>query len=442
MFASGRNGNTMKTTKALFGTLTIIAALTVQVQSQSFLTNGLVAYYPFNGNANDVSGYGNDLTNYGAILCADRFGNTNQAFHFDGVSSYMMSSSMDLPLPSGAADRTLSLWVKLDNVNAGTYDAVDIGNADNSYNATFGLFIQGLWGVHFVGVNDDVFSSIQPDTSWHQFVCVYSSGNVEMFMDGIEYVNTPRPTSTGYGQLIVGAFWGGASEFFPGIIDDIRIYNRALSSNEVAQLFAIESIPPIVITPPYLNLTIDLNISKQSISNVIGIVSTTASPKLSTLATKDILNKLAFDAYVEGNWPSNSFPKDTTVALAGNGFIVLNGTNILLNVSDIMSFTTDEPKVTSGKQNTVTGLASPTTQKLQIASITFDDTFINGGNNLKFYLNGVLSMTMADTTPVDGVYTETQTCKTTAAAGDGSSQGIPFICTGSVSANGKSPLHL
>jgi hypothetical protein len=207
-------------------------------------------------------------------------------------------------------------------------------------------------------------------------------------------------------------------------------------------LFAIESIPPIVITPPYLNLTIDLNISKQSISNVIGIVSTTASPKLSTLATKDILNKLAFDAYVEGNWPSNSFPKDTTVALAGNGFIVLNGTNILLNVSDIISFTTDEPKVASGKQNTVTGLASPTTQKLQIASITFDDTFINGGNNLKFYLNGVLNMTIADTTPVDGVYTETRTCKITTATGDGSSQGIPFICTGSVSATGKSPLHL
>src|SRR5271165_2960825 len=59
----------MKTTKAAwFGILTITAALAVQVQGQSFLTNGLVAYYPFTGNANDASGNGNNGTLNGADL--------------------------------------------------------------------------------------------------------------------------------------------------------------------------------------------------------------------------------------------------------------------------------------------------------------------------------------------------------------------------------------
>ena len=433
----------MKTKNTLFWILAIAASVAVQAQAQSFLTNGLVAYYPFSGNGHDASGYGNNLTNYGATPCPDRFGYANQAFHFDGVSSYMFSSSMNSPVPSGAADRTLSLWVKGDGAitNAGTYVPIDTGNANDNYNATFGLLLQNYWGVHFVGVNDDVFSGILPDTSWHQFVCIYSSGNVQMFMDGIEYVNTPRPTSTTSGQIIVGAFWGATSCLFPGIIDDIRIYNRALSSNEVAQLYAIESTTPPVITP-FLNLAITLNLSKQGSSNTNGTVLTTASPVLSSLATKDILNVLAIDEQIEGNWPSNSFPKNAALALAGNGVVVLNGTNILLNVSDIMSFNSGEPKISSGKQNTVTGLASATVKGLQIAGIKFDDTFINGGGNLKFYLNGVLSKTTTDTTPVNGVYTETQTLKITTAAGDGSSNGVPFICTGSASATGKSPLHL
>ena len=60
--------------------------LAVNGYSQSFLTNGLVAYYPFNGNANDESGHGNNGTVYGATLTADRFGRANSAYSFDRLS--------------------------------------------------------------------------------------------------------------------------------------------------------------------------------------------------------------------------------------------------------------------------------------------------------------------------------------------------------------------
>jgi len=196
------------------------------------------------------------------------------------------------------------------------------------------------------------------------------------------------------------------------------------------------------LTPPYLSVTIALTFSEQSSSNVVGAISTTAAPTLVKLAAKNILTVLASDENLEGNWPSNSFPKTASLALVDKTFIVINGTNILLNVSDILSFDLGEPKVTAGKRNITTGLANTSANKLQLANIVFDDTFINGGNNLQFYLYAVLNLTTTDTAPVSGIYTETQAISSATILGDGFSQDVPFTCTGTFSATGKSPLHL
>jgi hypothetical protein len=71
-------------TKTLFWIFTITLALLGQARAQVPFTNSLVAYFPFSGNANDASGNGNNLANYGATLCPDRFGNSNQAYYFNG----------------------------------------------------------------------------------------------------------------------------------------------------------------------------------------------------------------------------------------------------------------------------------------------------------------------------------------------------------------------
>ena len=85
----------MKPLRTLLGIVTITAALAMQLHAQSFLTNGLVAYYPFNGNANDAVGT-NDGTVYGATLTTDRFGVPNNAYNFNGTSAYI---KMVNPLP-------------------------------------------------------------------------------------------------------------------------------------------------------------------------------------------------------------------------------------------------------------------------------------------------------------------------------------------------------
>ncbi len=71
-------------------------------------TNGLVAYYPFIGNANDASGNGNNGTVNGATLTTDRFGSANKAYNFDGSSSYVQVA--DNPMLDLTGDFSLSLW--------------------------------------------------------------------------------------------------------------------------------------------------------------------------------------------------------------------------------------------------------------------------------------------------------------------------------------------
>src|SRR5579863_2770063 len=98
----------MKTPTAIFRVLIITAVLAGQVQAQNWLTNGLVAYYPFNGNANDASGNGNNGVVYGAVLTQDRFGSSNSSYLFNGTNIYIQVSKL---LPD-LTNLTISAWVQ------------------------------------------------------------------------------------------------------------------------------------------------------------------------------------------------------------------------------------------------------------------------------------------------------------------------------------------
>jgi hypothetical protein len=80
-------------------------------------TNGLIAWYPFNGNANDESGNGNNGTVNGATLTSDRFGNVEKAYSFDGSGNNIQLGN--IPFSSfdnlDGSDFTISLWYKLNN---------------------------------------------------------------------------------------------------------------------------------------------------------------------------------------------------------------------------------------------------------------------------------------------------------------------------------------
>lgn len=188
-----------------------------------------------------------------------------------------------------------------------------------------------------------------------------------------------------------------------------------------------------------LNVT---TISQNTNATSNGTTTNVPPPVVTTYTSADFLARLAVDEQLESNWPSNSFPVGAHLAVVpnnGNPFLgVVLGTNVLVDVSDIINFDTDDIQVVSGSQSLSTGLADPSTKTIHLGSIGFDDRGIGNPNgSLRFNLQGIFTETTIDTAPKNGFFTETHIIKMSAGSGDGKLGGVPFVCTGSVSSLGR-----
>ncbi|MCX6885292.1 MAG: LamG domain-containing protein, partial [Verrucomicrobia bacterium] len=203
-------------------------------QSLADTNTGLIASYPFSGNANDCVGT-NHGTAYHTTLVPDRFGRTNGAYDFNGTSSYIALEHFDLKT---LGDLTFSVWVK----------PVDGGM----------IYYQGTGGDVWFSVGADVadFSVHLEDVTWcggeiaislptNRFfnLCgVFQKGNkVELWVDGSLVSSSNAPDlalfEPAYGHLhanlgVLQSPVNGflRSSFFHGAIDEFRVYNRALAA--------------------------------------------------------------------------------------------------------------------------------------------------------------------------------------------------------------------
>ncbi|MEO7922232.1 MAG: PKD domain-containing protein [Chitinophagaceae bacterium] len=228
------------------------------VLSQGTLNKGLVAWYPFNGNANDESGNNNNAAYINAELTSDRFGNPNSAYLFNGTSNYIRVPNN--PSINMVDKITLSAWVKVN----GFYQGLCHGNT---------ILMKGdadyLTGNYMLRFEDHAYtrgqncSGLAPDTKHQNFHgpnAIAPSGgytpfietgkwyNVTYTCDGNTvkvYVNCELKISSsanGYTftnryDLFLGKMRHAQYPYwFNGVMDDVRIYNRALSESEVLQL--------------------------------------------------------------------------------------------------------------------------------------------------------------------------------------------------------------
>ena len=229
------------------------------------LTNGLVAYYPFNGNANDASGNGNHLSNAGnATLSTGHDGSSGGACYFDGSTNSKLQ--MDPPLVV-SNNFSFALWIKTSVAmsshgesrtawNPGN-DVIHSGFADYGY-VGVGLRVgtDGLAIVEHGGMyRPTVFSfSCDLGSDWHHVAVVVTAGSGEVvYLDG-QYVGTAEINSGcltdlhGNGmkglRLDGDGMGGGTWGLYTGSIDDLCIYNRALSAAEVKALYDETAVPP------------------------------------------------------------------------------------------------------------------------------------------------------------------------------------------------------
>ncbi len=221
----------------------------VETNLPSYLpANGLVAWYSFNGNANDESGNGNNGTVNGATLTVDRNGNANSAYSFDGVTNFIEASVNGLPISNNS--RTISSWFKTSsNYNTNNVSPYQFINAINGYGSSsvgpviFTQYIAAPDGKGYfeTGSSQNQIFSIESvnNNSWHNMTCTYDQATmqVSMYIDGVfNSATTPINLETADSFFGIGKTpWYDI--FFQGQIDDIAIYNRALTPTEITALY-------------------------------------------------------------------------------------------------------------------------------------------------------------------------------------------------------------
>jgi hypothetical protein len=212
---------------------------------------GLVAFYPFSGNANDASGNGNDGTVNGATLSSDRFGKSNSAYNFDGISNYINTPYQETNLTSFS----VSAWVKttLNYTGGGPSHSIIQNRGTNGKAIALTYNNNGNWTFNLDGDHTGVgqFIPYQNNNQWlHVTGTWQSSGTAVICSDFKFYINGILQSNTGsnceqYGSgtsPITGsgtmkiAFHEVWNSYFKGDLDEIRIYNRALKQDEITYL--------------------------------------------------------------------------------------------------------------------------------------------------------------------------------------------------------------
>ena len=226
-----------------------ITTLTAQVN----LKNGLVACYPFNANAKDETGNGNNGTVNGATLTTDRFGKVNSAYNFDGASY------ISAPPEQFKNDvYSFSLWVKLENlpsdgdqscfISVGAPGGDHVVSVASSYSSLFTRgFSVGSYNIGTPAGSSNWTGVSATLSKWYHLVYTRDKTSIKLFVDGILISdlgpNTlTRGTSSSYltpTNFIIGSRVGlnGLFQYTSGVIDDIHIYKRVLNADEVKALY-------------------------------------------------------------------------------------------------------------------------------------------------------------------------------------------------------------
>lgn len=213
----------------------------VAVNAQIVPQNGLVAYYPFNGNSLDSTANNYNLTVYnGAQLCADRFGKANRAYQFDGIDDYL---ALGFPLPQGQ-NFSVSAWYSASNNHQrsvifhngfGNGDGVGIGQAAGTMGVN-----NTLPGDRIVlytgGIN--YYAEKQTDTGiWHHIVITAAGTSYKYYFDDVVIASGTWSIYSPTTEFAVGYSITTTDAAFQGKIDDIAWYNRTLTALEVDTLF-------------------------------------------------------------------------------------------------------------------------------------------------------------------------------------------------------------
>ena len=227
----------------------IFSQICSKSQLPTNLQNGLVAYYPFCNNANDISGNGNNGTVNGATLTDDRFGTVNSAYSFNGSNSYIDFGNLNYISTGVSGEFTVSFWVNIRSFTPSGQgnQAMLFGDEIGQNNGVlFQMHSQQGFGTYIAGGSGYYINQLPQINIWKHYVVVQNTTGQYLYIDGILWgrltsltnSETSDPTRIGYFYQLTS---GGSGRPLDGKIDDIFIFNRALSVCEIQQLYSGDS---------------------------------------------------------------------------------------------------------------------------------------------------------------------------------------------------------
>lgn len=313
-----------------------------------------VAYYPFNGNSKDAAGTLNGTVN-GATLTADRFGNANSAYNFNGASDFI---SFTGPATIQTDNWTITAWVKpaslnqvgtvvnngADNGSSGDGYAMgmrdaNVGSSGNAFAAIFGQVSLINSGFNFAST-----------TTWVHLVMVRQGGTTKFYFNGVQTPLTSTSTPLTPTQFRIGSSTG--IRFWNGAIDEVKIYNIALTALQIQQDYASSNQTQ---APGSGNA-----LSFDGVNNYVEIVNNAAIPSSGPVTVE------AWLKYNSSSGRFNWFKKGTT---NGYGLYLLNNTVFVITF-DVINW------------NTGVVLSQNTWQHI---------TFTYDGTTQRIYKNGILA---------------------------------------------------
>lgn len=213
----------------------------------------LLLHYPFDGNANDLSGNNYNGSLFGTSFGVDRFNNPNSAIYLDGIDDYIAFPNIselkpDLPI-------SFSFWVKYDDL---TYENSTVFNTSFEEDVNSGLYmnVQGSTGRYQISYGDGsnfyspasrrTYASVNTIDAddWHHIVIIVNSGtDMQIYVDCVEsggdysgtggslqYSNLPGNIGRHDRSLSAPA------DYFKGAVDDFKYWNRELTLEEISNL--------------------------------------------------------------------------------------------------------------------------------------------------------------------------------------------------------------
>lgn len=253
---------------ALLG-LTLSANLIAQTVPNYVPTNSLIGWWPFNGNAIDESANTNDGTVNGATLTTDRFGNVNSAYSFNGTNNKIVVNDAN-PLRLNNTDFTISFWTYINAYSTGGGTAFIYKRGAPTQDGWGVAAAQGVqnkmaFGVGGGGDPRGYANSTLGLNGWHHVTIVYTLTihTLKFYVDGLLDNTTtgvdgnnlpvaggmPSPNASCTSVMYFGQDTRNNNYWLSGKLDDIGIWGRAFTQQEITGLYSGCSVTSISTQP-------------------------------------------------------------------------------------------------------------------------------------------------------------------------------------------------